>query len=89
MLYIGVYDEVQAMKQACGDAHLKTILATGELGSLTNVYKASMVCMMAGWFSLNVSPLSITYCSKVKHLQMVSCEWKYMLNCFIFIVISE
>jgi len=36
------------MKEACGSAHLKTILATGELGSLTNVYKASMVCMMAG-----------------------------------------
>lgn len=36
------------MKKACGVAHLKTILATGELGSLTNVYKASLVCMMAG-----------------------------------------
>jgi deoxyribose-phosphate aldolase len=44
----GLYDEVVAMKEACGSAHLKTILATGELGSLTNVYKASMVCMMAG-----------------------------------------
>jgi len=43
-----LYDEVVAMKEACGSAHLKTILATGELGSLTNVYKASMVCMMAG-----------------------------------------
>lgn len=44
----GIYDEVQSMKKSCGNAHLKTILATGELGSLTNVYKASMVCMMAG-----------------------------------------
>lgn len=44
----GVYDEVQAMREACGDAHLKTILATGELGSMVNVYKASLVCMMAG-----------------------------------------
>jgi len=44
----GVYKEVRRMKEACGSAHLKTILATGELGSLTNVYKASMVCMMAG-----------------------------------------
>jgi deoxyribose-phosphate aldolase len=43
-----VYDEVRQMKEACGSAHMKTILATGELGSLTNVYKASMVCMMAG-----------------------------------------
>ncbi|XP_064628547.1 deoxyribose-phosphate aldolase-like [Lineus longissimus] len=44
----GVYDEVKLMREACGEAHLKTILATGELGSMTNVYKASMVCMMAG-----------------------------------------
>jgi deoxyribose-phosphate aldolase len=43
-----IYDEVKAFRQACGDAHLKTILATGELGTLTNVAKASWVCMMAG-----------------------------------------
>ncbi|KAJ7391591.1 hypothetical protein OS493_017288 [Desmophyllum pertusum] len=43
-----LYSEVQAMRKACGDAHLKTIIATGELGSLTNVYKASLVSMMAG-----------------------------------------
>ena len=44
----GIYDEVQAFREACGDAHLKTILATGELGTLTNVARASLVCMMAG-----------------------------------------
>lgn len=44
----GVYDEVQQMREACGEAHMKTILATGELASMQNVYKASMVCMMAG-----------------------------------------
>ncbi|KAK7503073.1 hypothetical protein BaRGS_00005699 [Batillaria attramentaria] len=44
----GVYDEVRLMKEACGEAHMKTILATGELGSMVNVYRASMVCMMAG-----------------------------------------
>lgn len=44
----GLYDEIKAMRQACGDAHIKTILATGELGNLTNVAKASMVCMLAG-----------------------------------------
>ncbi|KAK3696079.1 hypothetical protein RRG08_061855 [Elysia crispata] len=44
----GVYDEVRQMKVACGNAHMKTILATGELGSLRNIYKASLVCMMAG-----------------------------------------
>jgi deoxyribose-phosphate aldolase len=43
-----LYDEVVAMREACDEAHLKTILATGELGSMKNVYKASMVCMMAG-----------------------------------------
>jgi deoxyribose-phosphate aldolase len=44
----GVYDEVRAFREACGEAHLKTILATGELGTLTNVARASLVCMMAG-----------------------------------------
>ena len=43
-----LYDEVCAMRRACGDAHMKTILATGELGPLWNVAKASKVCMMAG-----------------------------------------
>jgi len=43
-----VFEEVKAMRKACGEAHMKTILATGELGSLTNVYRASIVCMMAG-----------------------------------------
>lgn len=44
----GLYDEVKAYREACGDAHLKTILATGELATLANVAKASWVCMMAG-----------------------------------------
>ncbi|XP_074050457.1 deoxyribose-phosphate aldolase [Macrotis lagotis] len=43
-----LYDEICQFRKACGNAHLKTILATGELGSLTNVYKASMIAMMAG-----------------------------------------
>ncbi len=43
-----LYDELRAFRQACGDAHIKAILATGELGTLRNVYKAGMVAMMAG-----------------------------------------
>ena len=43
-----LYDEVREMRQACGAAHMKTILATGELGPLWQVAKASKVCMMAG-----------------------------------------
>lgn len=43
-----LYDEVQAFRTACGDAHMKTILATHELATLRNVYMASLVCMMAG-----------------------------------------
>ena len=43
-----LYDEVRAFREACGDAHLKTILATGELKTLRNVYRASLVAMMAG-----------------------------------------
>ncbi|SDY18788.1 deoxyribose-phosphate aldolase [Citreimonas salinaria] len=44
----GLYDEMRAFRQACGDAHVKAILATGELGTLQNVARASLVCMMAG-----------------------------------------
>lgn len=43
-----LYDEIAQMREACGDAHLKAILATGELETLRNVYAASMVAMQAG-----------------------------------------
>jgi deoxyribose-phosphate aldolase len=43
-----LYDEVKAMREACGPAHLKAILATGDLKTLRNVYAASMVAMQAG-----------------------------------------
>ncbi len=43
-----LYEEVRAMRVACGEAHMKVILATGELGTLRNVARASMVAMMAG-----------------------------------------
>ncbi len=43
-----LYDEVAAMREACGPAHMKAILATGDLKTLRNVYKASMVTMQAG-----------------------------------------
>jgi deoxyribose-phosphate aldolase len=43
-----LYDEVKAFRVACGEAHMKTILATGELGPMRNIGMASLVCMMAG-----------------------------------------
>ncbi len=43
-----LYDEVRAFREACGDAHMKSIIATGELATLRNIYQASIVCMMAG-----------------------------------------
>jgi deoxyribose-phosphate aldolase len=43
-----LYDEIQRFREACGDAHMKTILATGELATMTNVARASMVAMQAG-----------------------------------------
>jgi len=43
-----LYDQVRAFREACGDAHIKTILGTGELATQTNVAKASLVCMLAG-----------------------------------------
>lgn len=43
-----LYDELRQMREACGQAHMKAILATGDLKTLTTVYRASMVAMMAG-----------------------------------------
>jgi len=43
-----LYHEVRTFREACGEAHLKTILATGELGTFRDVSRASLVCMMAG-----------------------------------------
>ena len=43
-----LYEEMKAYREACGDAHVKAILGTGDLGTLENVAKASWVCMMAG-----------------------------------------
>jgi deoxyribose-phosphate aldolase len=46
--YRAVYDEMKAFREACGPAHVKAIIGAGDLGTLTNVAKASMACMMAG-----------------------------------------
>lgn len=46
--WAALYDEVSAFREACGHAHMKTILGVGELATLSNVARASMVAMMAG-----------------------------------------
>ena len=46
--YRHVYDEIVAVKEACGPAHLKVILETGELGTYDNVRRASWLAMWAG-----------------------------------------
>ncbi|MDR7280714.1 deoxyribose-phosphate aldolase [Catenuloplanes atrovinosus] len=46
--YTEVFEEIVAVKEACGDAHLKVILETGELGTYDNVRRASWLAMLAG-----------------------------------------
>jgi deoxyribose-phosphate aldolase len=47
--WIKLYDEIRQFRQTCGEsAHMKTILATGDLATLKQVYQASLVAMMAG-----------------------------------------
>lgn len=46
--WTALYDEIAAMREACGDAHMKAILGTGDLVTLSNIYAASMVAMQAG-----------------------------------------
>jgi deoxyribose-phosphate aldolase len=74
--WIALYDEVAQMREACGAAHLKAILATGELKTLTNVYKASMVAMQAGSDFIKTStgteavnatlPVSLVMCRAIR-----------------------
>ena len=46
--YAKVYDEIVQVKEACGDAHLKVILETGELGTYDNVRRATLLAIAAG-----------------------------------------
>ncbi|MCC5955076.1 MAG: deoxyribose-phosphate aldolase [Natronohydrobacter sp.] len=74
--WAALYDEVAAMREACGDAHLKAILATGDLVTLTNVYAASMVAMQAGADFIKTStgkegvnatlPVGLTMCRAIR-----------------------
>ena len=58
------------MKKACGDTvRMKVILATGELGSLVNVYKASMVSMMAGQSNTHfIHHVGVTFVAHIPHM---------------------
>src|SRR3954452_6383897 len=74
-----LYDEVRTMRQACGDAHIKTILGTGELATLRNVARAALVCMMAGADFIKTStgkesvnatlPVGLVMCRAIREYQ--------------------
>jgi deoxyribose-phosphate aldolase len=78
--WAALYDEIRQFRTACGDAHMKTILATGELGALRNVAKASLVCMMAGADFIKTSTgkesvnatleVSLTMCRMIREYQL-------------------
>ncbi len=58
--YLQVYDEIVATKAACGDAHLKVILETGELATLDNVRRASWLALLAGGDFIKTSTGKLT-----------------------------
>ncbi len=58
--YATVYEEISAVKAACGDAHLKVILETGELATLDNVRRASWLAMVAGADFIKTSTGKVT-----------------------------
>jgi deoxyribose-phosphate aldolase len=74
--YQALYDEVRRFRDACGDAHMKAILATGELATLNNVARASMVAMQAGADFIKTStgkegvnatlPFSVVMCRMIR-----------------------
>ncbi|KAK9498538.1 hypothetical protein O3M35_003149 [Rhynocoris fuscipes] len=75
-----LYNEINAMKRVCNKSKLKTILAVGECGSLENIYKASMIAMMAGSDFIKTStgkeavnatlPVGLIMCRAIKDFYM-------------------
>src|ERR1700689_2904030 len=80
--YGQVYEEVRAVKEACGSAHLKVILETGELATLDNVSRASWLSMLAGADFIKTStgkvspastpPVALVMLSAVRDFEQVS-----------------
>ena len=74
--WTALYDEIRAMRDACGPARMKTILATGDLKSLENVARASHVAMQAGadWIKTSTGkegvnatlPVSLVMCRAIR-----------------------
>ncbi|WP_295043351.1 deoxyribose-phosphate aldolase, partial [uncultured Paracoccus sp.] len=74
--WTALYDEIRAMREACGEARMKAILATGDLKSLENVAKASHVAMQAGadWIKTSTGkegvnatlPVSLVMCRTIR-----------------------
>lgn len=83
--WTALYDEIRQMREACGDAHMKAILATGDLRTLTNVYKASMVAMQAGSDFIKTStgkeevnatlPVSLTMVRALRDFRDLTGQW--------------
>ena len=80
--WTALHDEIAQMREACGEAHLKAILATGDLRTLTNVYAASMVACQAGADFIKTStgkeevnatlPVSLTMLRAIRDYQALS-----------------
>jgi deoxyribose-phosphate aldolase len=58
--YLQVYEEIVAVREACGTAHLKVILETGELSTLDNVRRASWLALLAGGHVIKTSTGKVT-----------------------------
>lgn len=80
--WAALYREVAEFREACGEAHLKVILATGELGTLRQVARASLVAMMAGADFIKTStgkesvnatlPVALTMARTIRHYEGLS-----------------
>ncbi|CAH2075225.1 unnamed protein product, partial [Iphiclides podalirius] len=77
-----LYSEVEQMRKACGEAHLKVILGVGELGSYENVYKAAMLSMAAGADFIKTStgkeavnatlPVGLVMCRAIRNFYQIT-----------------
>jgi deoxyribose-phosphate aldolase len=74
-----LYDEVRAFREACGEAHMKTILATGELATMTNVARASMVAMIRDYLERTGHAVGFKPAGGIRSAKG-ALEWLYLMK---------
>ena len=85
---LDLYQEVRALREYCHDAKMKSIIAAGELGSLSNIYRASMICMAAGIYFFLITFLFECKFNLVSFILFLSSTIKTVNSFYVYLYIQ-